>query len=107
MKLNAVKHTVIAITTEFLPVPEHFGDFSIVSPVPARRRKRENSMFKKLIGAAAVAALTLGMATSASADRCSGHNHLGGTIIGGVAGGVIGNAVTHGNAAGTFGGGAL
>jgi uncharacterized protein YcfJ len=64
-------------------------------------------MLKNLIGAAAIAALTLGGATSAMADRCSGHDHLAGTIIGGVAGGALGSAVTHGNAGGVIGGAVL
>lgn len=64
-------------------------------------------MLKQIIGAAAVAALTIGTAATASADRCSGHNHIGGTIIGGVAGGALGSAVTHGNAAGVIGGAVL
>jgi len=64
-------------------------------------------MLNKLIGAAAVAVLTFGTAVSANADACSGRNHVGGTVIGGVTGGVIGGAVTHGSAGGVIGGAVL
>jgi hypothetical protein len=64
-------------------------------------------MFKKMIGVAAVAALTLGTAVSANADGCSGRNHTGGTIVGGVTGGVLGGAITHGSVGGVVGGAVL
>jgi uncharacterized protein YcfJ len=64
-------------------------------------------MLKKILGAAAVATLALGITVPASADSCSGRNHIGGTVIGGVTGGVIGGAVTHGNAGGVIGGAVL
>ena len=64
-------------------------------------------MFKKILGAAAVATLALGLTVPASADSCSGRNHTGGTVIGGVTGGLIGGAVTHGSAGGVIGGAVL
>jgi uncharacterized protein YcfJ len=64
-------------------------------------------MLKNLIGAAAVAVLALGAAVPANADACSGRNHLGGTVVGGVAGGALGSAVTHGSAGGVIGGAVL
>lgn len=42
--------------------------------------------------------------TTASADACSGRSHATGSILGAVGGGLIGNAMTHGNAVGTVGG---
>ena len=52
------------------------------------------------------AAVALGATTTgAMADRCSGHNHAAGTILGAAGGAIIGNAITHGNAVGTIGGG--
>jgi len=51
------------------------------------------------------AAVALGATTTAaSADRCSGHNHTAGTLLGAAGGGLIGNAVSHGSAVGTIGG---
>ncbi|HEX2594343.1 MAG TPA: glycine zipper domain-containing protein [Rhizomicrobium sp.] len=63
-------------------------------------------MLKKLIGAAAVAVLTIGTSVAANADACSGRDHVGGTIAGGVVGGVLGGAVTH-SAGGAIGGAVL
>ncbi|MBL6853344.1 MAG: hypothetical protein ISS15_07585 [Alphaproteobacteria bacterium] len=56
--------------------------------------------------AAAVIALGAGT-TAASADACSGHNHLAGTALGAVGGGAIGSAVSHGNIGGVLGGAVL
>lgn len=42
--------------------------------------------------------------TSALADRCSGHSHDTGTILGAVGGGLIGSAITHGSGLGIVGG---
>lgn len=42
--------------------------------------------------------------TAALADRCSGKNHATGSILGAVGGGLIGNAITHGNGVGIVGG---
>src|SRR5271154_83165 len=53
-------------------------------------------------------ALMLGLATGgAHADACSGHDHVGGTILGGVLGGVLGGAVSHGNGGAVVGGAIL
>lgn len=49
--------------------------------------------------------LTLGLtSTAAFADRCSGHGHATGSILGAVGGGLIGNAITHGSGIGIVGG---
>jgi len=53
--------------------------------------------------AAAVIALCT-VTTGAMADRCSGHSHPTGSILGAVGGGLIGNAITHGSAVGVVGG---
>lgn len=51
------------------------------------------------------AILALGVtSTSALADRCSGHRHDTGTILGAVGGGLIGSALTHGSGVGIVGG---
>lgn len=42
--------------------------------------------------------------TAAMADRCSGHGHPTGSILGAVGGGLIGNAMTHGSGVGVVGG---
>src|ERR1700749_5086688 len=56
----------------------------------------------------ALAALAFSLATGgAYADECSGHDHTGGTILGGVLGGVLGGAVSHGNAGAVVGGAIL
>lgn len=44
--------------------------------------------------------------TAALADACSGRDHTGGTILGAIAGGVLGGAVSNGNG-GAVAGGAL
>jgi hypothetical protein len=89
-------------------VPEHFRQFSIFIAVPKWGLTQESHMFRKLLGAAAVAAFAIGTSVSAaSADSCSGHDHVGGTVIGGVTGGVIGGAVTHGSVGGVVGGAVL
>jgi surface antigen len=65
-------------------------------------------MFKKHVMLAAAAALALGLgATSAFADDCSGRDHTGGTILGAVAGGLLGGAVSHGNGGAVVGGALL
>src|SRR6201986_3452143 len=56
--------------------------------------------------AAAGVALALG-STSALADDCSGKDHTGGTILGAIAGGVLGGAVSHGNGGAVIGGALL
>jgi surface antigen len=61
-------------------------------------------MLKKTIIAAAI--LALGCA-SAMADECSGRDHTGGTILGAIAGGVLGGAATHGNGGAVIGGALL
>ena len=61
-------------------------------------------MLKKTIIAAAIFALGCG---SAMADECSGRDHTGGTILGAIAGGVLGGAVTHGNGGAVVGGALL
>lgn len=50
--------------------------------------------------------LTLGTAT-AYADECSGRDHTAGTVLGALAGGVLGGAVTDGHGAGLIGGALL
>jgi surface antigen len=56
-----------------------------------------------LTTAAALLALGLG-STAAMADACSGRDHTGGTILGAIAGGVLGGAVSHGNGGAVIGG---
>jgi uncharacterized protein YcfJ len=53
-----------------------------------------------------LAALFLCGATTAPAlaDRCSGHGHATGSILGAVGGGLIGSAITHGSGIGIVGG---
>ncbi len=57
-------------------------------------------MLKTLIGAAAIASFALCTTDAALADACSGHDHVGGTVLGGVTGGVVGGAITHGSPVG-------
>src|SRR5438045_7089896 len=65
----------------------------------------ENDMTKTMM---LLAAATLAVsATAARADGCSGHDHAGGTILGAIAGGVIGGAVSHGNGGAVVGGAIL
>ena len=59
---------------------------------------------KTVIATAAILALGCG---SAMADDCSGRDHTGGTILGAIAGGVLGGAVTHGNGGAVVGGAIL
>jgi hypothetical protein len=60
-------------------------------------RIREDIMLRKtLLSAATLVALGLGT-TGAFADECSGRDHTGGTILGAIAGGVLGGAASHGN----------
>jgi len=65
-------------------------------------------MLKKhwMMMAAATLALGLG-STSAFADDCSGHDHAAGTVLGAIAGGVLGGAVSHGNGGAVVGGALL
>ena len=42
--------------------------------------------------------------TTALADRCSGHGHATGSILGAVGGSLIGSAITHGSGIGIVGG---
>lgn len=56
----------------------------------------------------AVALLALGLGTSsAMADECSGRDHTGGTVLGAIAGGVLGGALSHGNGGAVVGGALL
>jgi surface antigen len=59
----------------------------------------------KLIAASAFA-LVLGTA-GAMADDCSGRDHTAGTVLGAIAGGVLGSAVSHGNGGAVVGGAIL
>lgn len=59
-----------------------------------------------LATAATCAALTFG-AAPAFADACSGRDHTGGTILGAIAGGVLGGAVSRGNGGAVVGGALL
>ena len=63
-------------------------------------------MKRVLMAAAAFAALGLGSG-NAFADACSGRDHTGGTILGAIAGGVLGGAVSHGNGGAVVGGALL
>ena len=47
------------------------------------------------------------VATPAFADACSGRDHTGGTILGALAGGVLGGAVSSGNGGAVIGGALL
>jgi surface antigen len=63
-------------------------------------------MFGKTAFAAAL--LTLGFgSTAASADECSGRDHTAGTVLGAIAGGVLGGAVSDGNGGAVIGGALL
>jgi surface antigen len=59
-----------------------------------------------LVAAATCAALSFA-AAPAFADACSGRDHTGGTILGAIAGGVLGGAVSKGNGVGIVGGALL
>lgn len=60
---------------------------------------------QKRITVLLAACLALGVtSTAAFADRCSGHGHDTGSILGAVGGGLIGNAITHGSGIGIVGG---
>ena len=57
---------------------------------------------------AAVAALAFGLGTSqAFADNCSGRDHAAGTVLGAIAGGLLGSAASHGNGGAVVGGALL
>jgi surface antigen len=63
---------------------------------------------KKAAMTIAAAVLALGIGTSAAqADECSGHDHTAGTVLGAIAGGVLGGAVSHGNGGAVVGGAIL
>src|SRR6185437_7402643 len=65
-------------------------------------------MWKKHSLMIAAAALALGLGTTgALADNCSGHDHAAGTVLGAIAGGVLGGAVSHGNGGAVVGGALL
>jgi surface antigen len=54
------------------------------------------------------AGLTLALSTgSAFADACSGRDHTAGTVLGAIAGGVLGSAASHGNGGAVVGGALL
>ena len=61
-------------------------------------------MKRKLILAAGLIAAS---SSAAFADACSGRDHAGGTILGALAGGVLGGAVSHGNGGAVVGGAIL
>jgi len=64
-------------------------------------------MLRKTIFSA-VTLIALGFGTSgAFADECSGRDHTGGTILGAIAGGVLGGAASHGNGGAVIGGALL
>jgi len=63
-------------------------------------------MKQVFLAATACAALVFGSGT-AFADACSGRDHAGGTILGAIAGGVLGGAVSHGNGGAVVGGALL
>ena len=64
-------------------------------------------MHKKIMLVAAAAfAIGLG-STSAFADDCSGRDHTSGTILGAIAGGLLGSAASHGNGGAVVGGALL
>lgn len=57
---------------------------------------------------AAAAALAFGLGTTqAFADDCSGRDHAAGTVLGAIAGGLIGGAASHGNGGAVVGGALL
>ena len=56
-----------------------------------------------LIAGAAMLALCAGT-TSALADECSHEDHAAGTVLGAIAGGLLGGAVSHGNGGAVVGG---
>jgi surface antigen len=63
---------------------------------------------RKAVLMIAVAGLALGLgSTGALADDCSGHDHAAGTVLGAIAGGVLGSAVSHGNGGAVIGGAVL
>ena len=62
---------------------------------------------KKLTLLAASAALAVGFTTSAFADNCSGRDHTAGTVLGALAGGLLGSAASHGNGGAVVGGALL
>ncbi|HEX2759022.1 MAG TPA: glycine zipper domain-containing protein [Rhizomicrobium sp.] len=63
-------------------------------------------MRKTIFVAASLLALGFG-STAAFADECSGRDHTSGTILGAIAGGVLGGAVSKGNGGAVIGGALL
>ena len=61
-------------------------------------------MLRKTVFAAALLALG---STAAFADECSGRDHTSGTILGAIAGGVLGGAVSKGDGGAVIGGALL
>ena len=61
---------------------------------------------KTIFSAATLLALSLGT-SGAFADECSGRDHTGGTILGAIAGGVLGGAASNGNGGAVIGGALL
>ena len=65
-------------------------------------------MLKKTVLAALVVfGAGSALATPALADACSGRDHAGGTILGAIAGGILGGAVSKGNGGAVIGGALL
>jgi surface antigen len=62
-------------------------------------------MLKKMGLLAGTAVLVMGIGTTAAfADDCSGRDHTGATVMGAIAGGLLGGAASHGNGAAIAGG---
>jgi surface antigen len=62
-------------------------------------------MLRKFGLMAGAAVLAFGLGTSgAFADDCTGHDHATGTVLGAIAGGLIGSAASHGNGGAVVGG---
>ena len=63
---------------------------------------------KKILMGTAAAVLFMGLsATGAMADACSGQDHTAGTVLGALAGGLLGGAASHGNGGAVVGGALL
>src|ERR1700749_4760534 len=78
--------------------PRIFGPADFIS-------KTEIFMLRNMLAATA-AFFALG-SSAALADSCSGRDHTGGTVLGAIAGGVLGGAVSHGNGGAVVGGAIL
>jgi surface antigen len=61
---------------------------------------------RTVLSAATLIALAFGT-SGAFADECSGRDHTAGTVLGAIAGGVLGGAVSHGNGGAVIGGALL